>query len=811
MRDRVLVFCLPIIFLTSSLAFASPTLAQEGSAQTILQQAIEVEDAGLVQGEEASAGEAGGDKVQGEGKAAANAEAAKPASLDVEPDHAAEAGGAPGVETEDPQGHQDENRAQGSFDNRNHSPLRSGSGWPIGEGNEHLVIALIEPFKMEDEIKGAKVGDIEINPYDLRFFIEWNGKRAALKVTQKPLLTTEKGKYSQSFVFEEQCPGACPQEALDALREAISQNDDGTFWRKVRVPAVPGTSLLGQQSKLFWLLIHHFRDGFVQFVFVLFLLLFILWRQLFRNEDALRTLAFLALLIGLGVILRYFLAVEAPMTAWPYSRLLPLTQSIWVGEWFQKRSLANPESVIRLADFNHQINFMIAVLTPLVLFAHARYLLSNNRQALMAVFLLVILPMHIRFSRADVIIVQSLAMASLTFTAIYTALLDRSVIVRLFFLLLIPTLSILTYRIRPEAFGLSLVDLAGVYIIADKGVPRRRQLVVGSVVLVTAVYVFFSEFILSNQAQVSEGLSFGTLLSTVYTLFNLRLNTLANPFVTPPWIPLLAALGFFWLWKDGQKKRALFLLGWLGTFLFIHSVIQGVTAMQARYHLQLVTPFVMLAAASTPIILSWKRQTQLVLVGLLLLSPFLYFNFIRDTNYYVMQEYRFLQEASKEIPDGCTVLEFSPAVVLETPEDTHASRLQRFGLEIKHGREEPRFTVLQSGLLMPDTLDEVPTRQAQDLMKNPPSCLFLYEGLSCRSHRPLTHELAPTCETLRDMAPEREVIAEATITGEYYDFPFLGRISHSGKDRQGVLPGTPVNLHLYRIPKPPPQAAETGQ
>lgn len=676
----------------------------------------------------------------------------------------------------------------------------------IPPGQEQRIVQLIAPHAMGDTIDGWTIGDIAIDREEIRFQLR-SGELDAELLLRHPKSAPGDAARSRNFALIRRCAGSCPEGVMGRLEAAIGENDQGVFWKQLG----PSPARRAAQAGLSQLKTT-FDDGVLQLLFGLLLLCVVLWRQL---SDAPKwVLPSLVGVVLLGALVRWILPVESLMTAWPYERVPPLVDAMWKGRllpWFTSISGWS----IGLQDLIFETNFLLAVLTPLAVFAHARYLLGDVRMAVAAALLLAILPMHIRFSRSDVLMIQSLATASLTFVVIYTSLLDRSRWVRLGFLVLIPALSLATYHVRPENFALVLLDLAVVYIVADKGVPLRRQLLVGSVVGLTGLYGFFTRFIVANSDQVARGMGLENLLDAFETLVDPRLNTFTNLFATPPWILLLALLGAGWLWRNGERKRTVFIVLWFCGYLFIHSIARGhLIALQARYHLQLVTPFLMLAAAATPLVLGWTRRRQAVLAGLLLLSPPLYSGFIRDVNFYEMEEFLFLREASARIPDGCTVLEFSPAYEREKPEETAPSRLNRLALRMEGGMETGRFHVLNAGVLREGALQEELTRQAHDILGAPPPCLVAYEGLTCRSHRPAEEEIAPVCDAMRVRLAVAETLGTTTYTARDFDGPFLGRILSAPSGKRwfefGIHPGDAVSLRLYRATGTEVVAEEEG-
>src|SRR5262249_53150462 len=117
-----------------------------------------------------------------------------------------------------------------------------------------------------------------------------------------------------------------------------------------------------------------------------------------------------------------------------------------------------------LSDVLFGTTYVLAVLTPLVMYAHGRYVLADHRSALAATALLVVLPQHLRFSLSDVDMMQSLATSSLTFVVLYAALLDPWRAWRRLAFLVLPLLCIATYSSRPENLLFVALNLGAIYV-----------------------------------------------------------------------------------------------------------------------------------------------------------------------------------------------------------------------------------------------------------------------------------------------------------------------------------------------------------
>lgn len=543
-------------------------------------------------------------------------------------------------------------------------------------------------------------------------------------------------------------------------------------------------------------------DGVLLYLAGLVFVLLVIRRQL-RDGPAWVGPALAAIVLG-GALLRLAMAPVAPLNAWSYTRIIPLAKYSYEGVVLPLLSRATG-ATFRLDAVNFSAGLAIASATPLVLFAHARYVLKDWRSALAAAAILALLPMHLRFSHSDVEILQALLTSSFTFVVLYCALTDPSPRWRAACFVALPLLCIATYDARPEAIIFFPLDLGGV-VIAWSATPRARRALAAALITASAAFSIVTHLLVRYRHNLDDGLSLRTLRTALTTLFSLRFNMLLNPWSTPPGLVIAAAVGAALLWRRGERARAAFLLLWLLTFFVVHSyVAPAVPAMQARYHLNLITPFVLLAAAATPALLRAPPWARLGAALYLLASPLLHRGFVRDVDYFEMREFAFLESVRGRIPERCTVLEFLPALSTTDPSRTHVSRVGRVGSRLRDGVSMRSWHVVPLGALAPTRPGEEPREvlspAAREVIAHPPSCLMVYLGLTCRSHRPLTSRVAPVCDEVRsalDLAP----MAEVRFRSHTYDSVSVGRIvvGADGRTRtvRALTDGSEVELGLYR-------------
>ncbi|MEZ4390537.1 MAG: hypothetical protein R3A48_05530 [Polyangiales bacterium] len=661
-------------------------------------------------------------------------------------------------------------------------------------GRESEVRALLRPFEPGGPLdEGWSIGNVAIRRDHISVELKRGGAvRGAMRLEHPSVARGGAARLPHLSVRFEP-----PDIASIALRrrliEALRSNDRRSLWsvgqssRDVFVPrgAAARAAL----------------DGALLSAALLAFLLAALRRH---TRDGPRWLLPAALgVAALGLGLRLALSPQAPMNAWPYSRVVPLAGAIYSGGALGAASRAMRFEV-SLVDLIFSVDLALAALTPAALFVHARAMLRDHRVALAAALLLATLPSHLRFSRSDVEFLQSLLLSSLAFTALYGALTDDDRRWRVACSAVLPALCLGTYLTRPENLVFFPLDLAAFAVAATGAtIPRRRVLLVGALVAAPAALAAWAHLFAHYRAELAEGLSRRTLQTAWETLRSTRYNTLINPSVTPPWVTAGAVLGLGVMWRSPLRRKGLFLLGWLAVFFVVHSYIRPhEVAMQARYHLHLVTPLILLAASVTPALAPRAPWLMALLAALSVTTPWLYRGFVRDTAFYEMREFAFLRRETARVPRGCRVIEFRGVPDAAHPAHHFDSRLQRFANRLTDGTLRPAYDVVTADEVVPGDPVERVSREARALLEARDGCVMLYLGLSCVAQRPVGTREAPICEALRTWGPLERVASE-TITGRVYDSMNIGHPSERRARVWGTLdllpPGTPVRLELLRF------------
>lgn len=707
----------------------------------------------------------------------------------------------------------------------------------IDAGRESEILALLGPYRGEAEIVGGwRVTSVRVVSTFIRFELTGpQNERAALLLRHPGESGVSRTETSASFAFEREDPGSA-RTALDLLSATVRARDPGGFWPSALftspskqptqdIEKTPTDELRERARSSAWreeppqhfgslgnVVVSMFTDGLV-IVLIAMVLVFAHLRRVLRQVPRWVPWALLGLVV-VGAALRYALSPETVMNAWPYTRTPPLVKAILGGVVMQTLS-ARMGWVIHLTDAIHLIDFLIAVVTPVAFFAHARFALDGWKPALFASALLVFLPIHLHFARSDVEYVQSLATSSLTFVALYTSLRDPSRAWRWFALALLPVLSLATYAVRPENMVFVVIDVGAILLTAGRDVPRGRRITVLAVVVGVALYSLLTRLLVGYGQNVSEGLSLETLVTAARLVFDVERNTLINVSITPIVVAVLAVAGLVHLVRSGQQRRALYLSGWMVSFFVVHSyVVPREPLMMARYHMHLITPLLLMAAAALPLLLSAPRLVT-VAVGLaVVLAPATHHAFITRADFVIMREYDLIRASRELIPDGCTVLEFLPADSLTdrrlwSPGD---SRMLRHGAVLRDGRPDERWTVVNLAVLEEpgdgqDPRHEVLTEEARALLADPPECLVFLEGMTCHTHRPPDTARAPACDEPLSLT-RAQTLAQATFPIHVYDERNMGRLENL---HERVADGTPMSIALYRLwprqaPAPNPSA-----
>ncbi len=643
----------------------------------------------------------------------------------------------------------------------------------IEAGREQEVLALFAPYGLGDEVRpGWRLSDVRIEQTRIVARLAGPDEAEVEVRLEHPDEAEDARAETRSFAVGWQGEA----EAARAVAEAVARNDRGRFWRmQARVRPDPEQALAWSRGSRAWVF-----DGTLWLLVGLVLLLGLVRRQL---EDAPRGApAVLAACTLAGAAYRVWLAPETMLGAWPYSRTVPLVRSIWEGPGLA--TLSSWSGPIEYFDFATTLTLLFALVTPLAVFAHARALLGDGRAAVAAAVVVAALPVHVRFSHSEVEFVPSIVLSSLTFALIHTAVKDRNALWRAVAAVGTPLVAAGTFVTRPlNLLFVPLFLLAAVAMHRDARPPRGRRVLLSVLVLVAATASVALHFVHYYSDQVREGASPQVLVQALEAFFSLRWNTLIHPGITPPVLLLLAVLGAWWWWRR-DRRLVVFLSGWLAAFFVTHAyVLPQQPAMQARYHLHLVAPFVLLAALGAVELLRRNRRAGAFALACVVVAPLLHADFVTDVAFGDQREYAFVRRTQPLVPEGCTVLEHTGPGTGD-----HDARYGRLGAVLDGFVERRRWPVQPMGA--PEGSPD-PLRPEARAALEAGGCVYYYEGIPCWSTRAPGEPIARACAAMRALLP-LDLVASERFENRFYDGNLDPRVPE-------------VELRLYRVTPPRPR------
>ena len=504
-----------------------------------------------------------------------------------------------------------------------------------------------------------------------------------------------------------------------------------------------------------------------------------------------------------SLLLRLTLPVATSFTAWPFQRAVPLALGIYEGPvlslltgWFH--------GTVYLDDLIFETNRWMAILSPLVLFLHARKLLRSDGAALAAAALLAVHPSHLRHSASDVLFIQSIFFSSLAFAALYTALEESRRWWGIAAAVAFPFLALVCYQSRPLNILFAPLFLAAIVLTTrGHGVPRRNAWIGAAAIVATAAWSIATHLLPRFSGNLRSGLSLRTL-EGFWTTFTGPQNIVVNPWITPVGLMGLMVLGGIVLWRRGGawRLKLFFLTGWLMAFFVAHGYVPTAEILVvSRYLLHLATPMILLAAAGTPLLFQRSRWLAVALVVYLAAVPFIHGSFIGAVQYNQQQEKRFLVASREAVPAGCTVLEYASPVENRFGGwfGGFGSRLLRTGARVRDGRVERAWPV---GIYQSREADAPLSLEAALARTEGDSCRYLYRGFECYIRPAASPRMAAAC-----LQAERTLTLETVASGRFparsYD------VVYSGLDAVEEQPdryedwfnnsGATIELKLFRI------------
>ncbi len=659
--------------------------------------------------------------------------------------------------------------------------LASSSAWAddyvIKRGREAEVVALFAPYKLGGPpVDGWQLHSLNVEAHGIEVTLVSASTQSVQFVLEHPSRVDSEER-TPSFAIvrgqhAEQGPGA---EVVDEVIAAVAKNDPGGFWDVVEddPDSMEHLPLLNRvkYSTFYWIEFV-LEDGLVRLGVIASILLALVLRLL-RGAPA-RIWWGLGAALAISTGLRLWMATPMFQGPWPYSRVVASAGLIYKGFFFHDLNLWHGGRAY-LTDVILAVNLGLGIITPLAVFAHAQSLLKDHAVAVACAAMIAVLPSHIRFTPSEIAFISSIVISSTAFALLHTAIGDGVRWVRWAATLAFPVVMASMLQVRPLN-TLFLPLLLGIVVVLRRdGVPRSRRVLLGLLTAVGGGLVSAWHLATNFGSQVREGLSLHVLWDAFKLLGDPVRNTLLNPTITPPPLMVFMLVGGLWLWHN-YRAMGVFLLAWLLLFHTGHAaVISDVPAFQARYYLHLAVPAILLAAAGVRPLWRFHRRLTLGLGALLLVSPLTHAGFIRDLAYNEMAEVRLLERMRTQIPQGCSVIEYLP----EIHESRYEPRLSRMGEHLFAGEEAQQFHVLtvpaDRGCHRPDMscLEELVGAEGMKEISES-SCLYVYEGIGCLTHREPDGSQALSCRQLRESL-DLQTVDEEPVPGRYYhvDWPHL--------------------------------------
>ncbi|MDI3284135.1 hypothetical protein [Polyangium sp. 15x6] len=633
-------------------------------------------------------------------------------------------------------------------------------------GREKDVLALFAPFTLGKEIAaGFALWNVSIEQQRIVVGLrEPKGREARVTLVHpEDEAARPEAPRSSSFVaVRDSTEDPAAEKAVATLLEALARNDRGGLWieppRAKPTSIAPGVTTSSPRVAAYAAGQWADLDGIVA-LFGFVALATILAARLTRDEPAWIRGALAAIVLA-GAASRLWLSPVSFLGAWPWTRLWPNVRAVADGPVLEAIA-ARAGGPFYLTDVIAWTNFGYAAAMPLVLFGHATYLLRDPRAGLFAAFAVALLPQHIRFSRCEDAFIPSLVITSLSFALIHAWLRDPSRVFRIVAIACLPAALYTGYLLRPLNILFIVVYMAAVVSLHPETAPPVRR-VLGVLVVAGMGLLVFPVFLSTNEAAVKTALfSPGWLFDTGRAFLVPKLFVLTDPAVTPPVLVVLAAAGAILGYRAGERRLVVFLLGWLGIFTIAHAFVMEET-MRPRYHLHLVVPFLLLGAIAVPWLWKQRRAGVFVACGALVAAPLLHRGWIEDVGYTEMREHAFVQKARELVPEGCTVIEYVGA-------DAQAKELRfaRIGARAGRDRGGDRYRVVPAFAagVNPEVKIEKPL---EELLRDPPACLYLYEGLPCWSGKNADEGYAGACSELRQTLGA-EVVMQWEVPLVIYD------------------------------------------
>lgn len=652
-------------------------------------------------------------------------------------------------------------------------------------GREKDILALFAPYGLGSKVTNHwKLWSIAIEAQRVEVHLQDPSGHDERFTLVHPDEASDVSERTSSFALQRaSLKDSSSQEAATLLFQAANKHDHGGFWEEPKQdqvkPSQPSTMTTPSPSmSRAGISLARFAVDGVLGLALIWILGVLLAVRLLRDAPRWMRWALPAIVLA-GIVVRLDVSPPALLGAWPWSRVWPNVRAVFDGPALGLWAASSGQTIF-LTDVMMWTNFAYAAVMPLILFSHATYLIRDPRAGMAASFALAFLPQHIRFSRCEDAFVPSLVFTSLAFALIHAWLRDSSKLVRGLALGALPFVLYPGYLLRPLNMLFIGVYFAAIALLHPETAPTKRR-IVGLAVVVGVGLAALPSFISTNEVALHNAISDLQWVGRIFRVVSTpQLFVLTDLRVTPLVLLVCAGAGAHVAWRNGEKRLVIFLGGWLSLFIAAHAFVVE-PAMQPRYHLHLVVPFVLFGAAAVPFLWRKARAGLLCAALVLLAAPWMHKPWIRDLHYAEMQEYEFVRDARSLIPEGCTVVEY-----VGTDERAMELRFARIGEVRSAGGVSSRYHVIPA--FSPGVGGRA-ADAANAVLNHPPACLYMYHGLACS-----TDPAADACGALRARV-SAEVVKQIEIPMDLYDRRMATHAPSAG---------TWVPLTLLRIREPSP-------
>ncbi|MCB9739816.1 MAG: hypothetical protein H6747_11150 [Deltaproteobacteria bacterium] len=688
------------------------------------------------------------------------------------------------------------------------------SRWLIFPGHEAQVMKLLAPWQEGSEVQGFRWEGARIDrfvacylfrgPADVEAEIclaAHDGTAEFRGVPIRPLPAL-----ASAVLMRPRPADAASEALLDAVAARVTANAEGGalsgLWNRIYAKHIEDRLLPSPDDLLVWLP-------------ALLLWLLLAAARSMRGMPG-GGWSWALGLLALSAALRYALPVEAPMTAWAWSR------------WTRIYSFADDSALLGMLldelggvdayKVQSELLRITSIFSPLAVLGHSRKLFGAKWPAVGAALLLIVSPHHLRFSAADVQFIPSMLWSSAAFLWLYETLEARHPLSRALHLLGLVPLLALSLTARPLNIAYAPLMLLALAMAAQQA-PRWWRWTVASPIVASAAIAGWGLISESSDA-VGGVLSTRVMIDMATLIFRPDYDPLLYFRLTPPiWLPLILFGAALMLLRPAEamlrsddepalpqrivRLRGLWLCGWLFGYIALHGVVVVNEPMNnARYQLHSLPAMAMLGGVGLTGLWALGRERGALRLAaafaviLVLAAPWLHRAAIADVDYVIAQERAFLRRSRAMMPSGCQLIEVATA-----ESNMKIGRLEQMQHKIRGIRpvHKPWRVVVLDGTAT--ALDEA----GRAALAEHSRCQIFYEGVAC-APGPWLAGRRPLCEQILQSG-RWESITAARFRARVYDEGETGHLRANGD---------PVTLQLWRrIYEPgdrrPRPAAEGGR